>query len=307
MTAHADLAEVRAALALVAQATPGPWRTFGRWPHLAVVSGSDRPRIVASLSSASDDVDDTPRDAAAIVALRNAAAAIAAAVEELEDARAEIASAREQLDRLRSAVDERDGDMHMRIRAGYDKTVADAWRAVVAQRDAEIAALNRQVCRLVSGHEIEGDRLCQHHGADAAALAQVARYQAAAVAVAAEIGGSLGPVDDDPEERAAAFVRFAESLPGRVRERVEALEADLGRALHRERRARIDLGEGLLPPDIIDMSCPVEGCGGQVEGGEFVDGSTSRCTRCGEDVVCTEAVDGTFRWEIEEDDDADEA
>jgi len=267
----------------------------------------------------------------------NAAPAISAAVEELTAARAEIASAREQLDRLRSALDEREGDMHMRIRAGYDKTVADTWRAAVAKRDAEIAALrdlageaietaseapdggdqvadyrerlaslNRQVCRLVSGHAIESDHLCQHHGADVAALAQIARYQAAAVAVATEIGGPLGPVDDDPEERAAAFVRFAESLPGRVRERVEALEADLGRALHRERRAGSDLGEGLLSPEIIDMSCPVEGCGGQVEGGEFVDGSTSRCTRCGVEVVCTEVVDGTFRWETEEDDD-DEA
>lgn len=175
----ADLAEVRAALAMAEQATPGPWRTFGQWPHLAVVSGSGRPRIVASLASASDAVDDTPEDAAAIVALRNAAPAIAAAVEELEDARAEIASAREQLDRLRSAVDEREGDMHMRIRAGYDKTVADAWRAAVAKRDAEIAALNRQVCRLVSGHEIDGDRLCQHHGADVAALALLSDERAA--------------------------------------------------------------------------------------------------------------------------------
>lgn len=126
MTAPADLDAVRAALDLVAQATHGPWRTFGRWPHLAVVSGHVRPRIVASLASASDDVDDTPKDAAAIVALRNAAPAIAAAVEELTAAR------------------------------------------------AEIAALNRQVCRLVSGDEIDGDRLCQHHGAEAAALALLA-------------------------------------------------------------------------------------------------------------------------------------
>ncbi len=289
MTAHADLAEVRAALALVAKATPGPWRTFGRWPNLAVVSGHVRPRIVASLASASDDVDDTPKDAAAIVALRNAAPAIAAAVEELE--------------RLRTAVDEREGDMHLRIRAGYDKTVADAWRAVVAKRDAEIAALRGQVCRLVSGQEIDGDRLCQHHGADVAALAQIARYQVAAVAVATEIGGSLGPVDDDPEERAAAFVRFAEGLAGRVRERVAEIDAIRGQVA----RYRAAAVEGLLPPDIIDMACPVDECGGRVEGGEFVDGSTSRCTRCGVDVVCTEAVDGTFRWEIEEDDDADEA
>ena len=246
MTAPADLAEVLAALAMVAQATPGPWsaRIFTthvvdscqqtQWHEV----GSQHGTICEAPPSVFED--ETAIGASnirAIVALRNATAAIAAAVEELGDARAEIASAREQLDRLRSAVDEREGDMHMRIRAGYDKTVADAWRAAVAKRDAEIAALNRQVCRLVSGQEIEGDRLCQHHGADAAALAQVARYQEAAVAVATEIGGPLGPVDDDPEERAAAFVRFAEGLPGRVRERVEALEADLGRALHRERRA----------------------------------------------------------------------
>ena len=43
--------------------------------------------------------------------------------------------------RLRVQVDEREADMHMRIRAGYDKTVADAWRAEVEKRDAEIARL----------------------------------------------------------------------------------------------------------------------------------------------------------------------
>lgn len=164
--------------------------------------------------------------------------------------------------------------------------IAAAVEELTAAR-AEIAALNRQVCRLVSGQEIDGDRLCQHHGADVAALAQIARYQAAAVAVATEIGGPLGPVDDDPEERAAAFVRFAEGLPGRVRERIAP--------------------PGPVLPPHLDTSCPAEGCGGQVEGGEFVDGSTSRCTRCGADVVCVEVMAGTFCWEIEEDDDADEA
>lgn len=122
--------------------------------------------------------------------------------------------------------------------------IAAAVEELTAAR-AEIAALNRQVCRLVSGQEIDGDRLCQHHGADVAALAQVARYQAAAVAVATEIGGPLGPVDDDPEERAAAFVRFAEGLPGRVRERVEAVEVDLVMALHRERRVADESDERL--------------------------------------------------------------
>ena len=98
MTAPADLAAVRAALDLAAKATPGPWRTFGRWPHLAVVSGSDRPRIVASLSSASDDVDDTPRDAAAIVALRNAAPAIAELCAEVERLRGDKAALVKHID-----------------------------------------------------------------------------------------------------------------------------------------------------------------------------------------------------------------
>jgi hypothetical protein len=166
VTAPADLAEVRAALAMAEQATPGPWRTFGRWPNLAVVSGSDRPRIVASLASASDAVDDTPKDAAAIVALRNAAPAIAAAVEELERLRAETARQRET------------------IRAGADAVrSANASTTEIGCRldDAgeRIAALERQVCRLVSGQEIDGDRLCQHHGADVAALALLSDERAA--------------------------------------------------------------------------------------------------------------------------------
>ena len=46
---------------------------------------------------------------------------------------------------LRAAAEEREADMHARIRAGYDKTVADAWRAEVAKRDAEIADLRALV------------------------------------------------------------------------------------------------------------------------------------------------------------------
>jgi regulator of replication initiation timing len=39
--------------------------------------------------------------------------------------------------RLRAKLDEREGDMHIRIRAGYDKTIADAWRARVAEAERE--------------------------------------------------------------------------------------------------------------------------------------------------------------------------
>ena len=65
---------------------------------------------------------------AGLIALGNAAPALIAEVR-----------------RLRALVDEREGDMHARIRAGYDKTVADAWRAEVAKRDAEIARLRALV------------------------------------------------------------------------------------------------------------------------------------------------------------------
>lgn len=43
----------------------------------------------------------------------------------------------DDLDTLAAALDEREGDMHMRIRAGYDRAVADAWRARVAEVEAE--------------------------------------------------------------------------------------------------------------------------------------------------------------------------
>lgn len=42
-----------------------------------------------------------------------------------------------ECDRLRVALDEREGDMHVRIRAGYDKTVADSWRAEVERLTRE--------------------------------------------------------------------------------------------------------------------------------------------------------------------------
>ena len=39
---------------------------------------------------------------------------------------------------LSEALEERECDMHARIRAGYDKTVADAWRAEVAKLTAAL-------------------------------------------------------------------------------------------------------------------------------------------------------------------------
>lgn len=38
---------------------------------------------------------------------------------------------------LEAALEEREADMHARIRAGYDKTVADLWRAKLAEVEAQ--------------------------------------------------------------------------------------------------------------------------------------------------------------------------
>ena len=61
------------------------------------------------------------------------------------DAEHDLARVTAERDALREALEEREGDMHMRIRAGYDRTVADLWRAKVAEvekeRDAARAAI----------------------------------------------------------------------------------------------------------------------------------------------------------------------
>lgn len=41
----------------------------------------------------------------------------------------------------------------------------------------------------------------------------------------------------------------------------------------------------------LDPACPYDGCDGEVDGGEFFDGSESECDACGRTVVCTVFVD----------------
>ncbi len=50
---------------------------------------------------------------------------------------AEIRDLRDQVDDLRAAQEESEHQMHLRIRSGYDKTIADSWRAKVAEVEAE--------------------------------------------------------------------------------------------------------------------------------------------------------------------------
>ena len=111
--------------------TPGPWRHGSVERHHVFCSEGDRSLLCPEAGRVLLRMNEHfPHDsnAAGIVALRNAAPALIAEVR-----------------RLRALVDEREGDMHARIRAGYDKTVADAWRAEVAKRDAEIADLRAKL------------------------------------------------------------------------------------------------------------------------------------------------------------------
>jgi len=61
-------------------------------------------------------------------------------VAEVRRLTAALATVTAERDALRSAAEEREMDMHQRIRAGYDRTIADSWRAevvraVAAERD----------------------------------------------------------------------------------------------------------------------------------------------------------------------------
>lgn len=85
----------------------------------------------------------------------------------VRDARIDALEA--QLATAQAALNEREGDMHARIRAGYDKTVADAWRAKLAEvareRDAaraELAALqlaSAEVLNLRAEREADEQRI----------------------------------------------------------------------------------------------------------------------------------------------------
>lgn len=53
-----------------------------------------------------------------------------------------------EVERLTALTDESEHQMHLRIRAGYDKTVADAWRAALAKMERERDEARAEVERL---------------------------------------------------------------------------------------------------------------------------------------------------------------
>lgn len=83
-----------------------------------------------ALANAVSDGADMMRTAPASRSVSDLLAEVSRLTTERNEALAEC-------DRLRVALDEREGDMHVRIRAGYDKTVADSWRAEVERLTRE--------------------------------------------------------------------------------------------------------------------------------------------------------------------------
>jgi hypothetical protein len=60
-----------------------------------------------------------------------------------------IRELRDQVADLQAAAEESEHQMHLRIRSGYDKTIADCWRAKVAEVEAEGDALKARVASMM--------------------------------------------------------------------------------------------------------------------------------------------------------------
>ena len=55
----------------------------------------------------------------------------------------------DEVRRLASEREESEHRMHLRIRSGYDKTIADSWRAKVAEVERERDALKERIARMM--------------------------------------------------------------------------------------------------------------------------------------------------------------
>ena len=190
--------------------TPGPWRHGSVERHHVFCSEGDRSLLCPEAGRVLLRMNEHfPHDsnAAGIVALRNAAPALIAEVR-----------------RLRALVDEREGDMHARIRAGYDKTVADAWRAEVAKRDAEIADLRALVESQRRDYLDVCDAIAPETSGPADAAAKV-RALRAKIADAKRLGmeacefihgaiANAAEADADPNQRGPLLAATAPVCPG---------------------------------------------------------------------------------------------
>ena len=60
-----------------------------------------------------------------------------------EDAEKKLATALETISNLTAQLEEREADMHARIRAGYDRCVTDAWRAKLTEVEKKLEMLSK--------------------------------------------------------------------------------------------------------------------------------------------------------------------
>lgn len=156
MASPVDLAPLRAALDLDTKATQGEWRTAVAPTSpagglLVFDIGPDDHVLATTCGDDTESIDEAEHNAAAIIAMHNAAPGLRAALDELERLRAERAA-------LLAAAEERDCDMHARIRAGYDATIADSWRAKVAEVEVERDDARAEVERLRGDRDEAFDR-----------------------------------------------------------------------------------------------------------------------------------------------------
>lgn len=131
---------------LLAKATPGPW----------VVA--EKPKYDHILSADGRYIFEPGRP----VVQRQDAQVIVAAVNALPELLVDLEAARRELAEVRERMSEREHDMHMRIRAGYDQTVADLWKAhckgIESERDqlrAELAEEMKGLRGLVANWKAE--------------------------------------------------------------------------------------------------------------------------------------------------------
>jgi len=76
-----------------------------------------------------------------------------------EDCACEAERARMERDAALVRLEEREHDMHLRVRAGYDKTIADTWRAEVAKVTARAEKAERDLAYVNSLNEATRDQI----------------------------------------------------------------------------------------------------------------------------------------------------
>lgn len=91
---------------------------------------------------------------------------------QLYDRGGRLLCALDDLDTLAAALDEREAAMHMRVRGEYDRTIADAWRAKLAEAEAERDAIGEASNRL----KLERDTLAAEVGRYRNALRDLLRH-----------------------------------------------------------------------------------------------------------------------------------